>query len=238
MDIVVTVILRTVFIYFIILLVMRLMGKREIGQLSPFDFVVAIMIGEVVAMPMEQPEIPLLRGLAPLFVLVALEIAFSYAALHSRWLRHFVCGAPQIVVRNGQILHREMRRARYNLDDLLSKLREKGYPDPAEVAEAVLENSGELSVIPKSECSPVTRKDLNLQPAAAGLPLVLVADGEVVKPNLAAAERDEAWLEDELRTRGLSLKEVFLAALSPDGRLFVSGREGFAGPAAKKKEIL
>lgn len=238
MDIVVTVVLRTILIYFIVLLVMRLMGKREIGQLSPFDFVVAIMIAEVAAMPMEQPEIPLLRGLAPLFVLAALEIAFSYAALHNRWLRHFVCGTPQVIIRDGQILHREMRRARYNLDELLSQLREKGYPDPAEVAEAVLENSGELSVIPKSECRPVTREDLNLRPAAAGLPLVLVADGEVVKPNLAAAERDETWLENELRVRGLSLKEVFLAALSPDGRLFVSPREGFAGPAAKKNEVL
>lgn len=232
-----TVILRTILIYFIVLLVVRLMGKREIGQLSPFDFVVAIIIAEVAALPMEQPEIPLLRGLMPLFVLAVLEIGFSYAALHSRWLRYFVCGSPQVVIRDGQILHREMRRARYNLDDLLSQLREKGYPDPAEVAVAVLENSGELSVIPRSECRPVTREDLNLGPVATGLPLILIADGEVLRPNLAAVKRDETWLEQELKARGLSFQEVFLAALAPDGRLFVSPREGFAMPAAKQNEI-
>ena len=232
-----TVFYRTVLIYFVVLLVMRLMGKREIGQLSPFDFAVAIIIAEVAALPMEQPEIPLLRGLLPLFILAGLEVLFSYAALHSRWFRRVMCGAPQLVIWDGQILHREMRRARYNLDDLMAQLREKGYPDPAEVAHAVLENSGRLSVVPRGEKQPVTKGDLGLGAGDVGLPRILVADGEVLDRNLAAAGRSRAWLEKELEARGFSLPEVFLVSLSPDGRLFVSPREGFGRVAAKKNEM-
>ncbi|WP_334109696.1 DUF421 domain-containing protein [Thermodesulfitimonas autotrophica] len=230
------VVARTVLIYFVVLLMVRLMGKREIGQLSPFDFVVAIIIAEVAALPMEQPEIPLLRGLVPLFVLVVLEIAFSYAILHSRWLRQLMCGRPQVIISNGRILNQEMRRARYNLDDLLGQLREKGYPNPAEVAFAVLETSGRLSVVPWAEVQPPTRRDLGLKAQATRLPRILVADGEVLVRNLAASGRDKAWLEAELHQQGLGVKEAFLVTLSPDGTLFVSPREGFPLPTAKKED--
>ncbi|WP_211328167.1 DUF421 domain-containing protein [Thermodesulfitimonas autotrophica] len=230
------VVARTVIIYFVVLLMVRLMGKREIGQLSPFDFVVAIIIAEVAALPMEQPEIPLLRGLVPLFVLVALEIAFSYAILHSRWLRQLMCGRPQVVISNGRILNREMRRARYNLDDLLSQLREKGYPNPAEVAFAVLETSGRLSVVPWAEVQPPTRQDLGLKARPTGLPKVLVADGELLLPDLRAGGRERDWLEAALQARGLRPKDAFLVTLSPDGELFVSPREGFPLPTAKKED--
>jgi uncharacterized membrane protein YcaP (DUF421 family) len=214
---------RTVFIYFIVLIMVRLMGKREIGQLSPFDFVVAIIIAEVAALPMESPEIPLLQGLFPLFILVALEIAFSFVALHSRRLRQVVCGAPQIVINKGQILRDEMRRSRYNLDDLMSQLREKGYPDPGDVAYAVLENSGRLSIIPWPEKEPVTRGDLQLETQRpVGLPRILVADGEILHRNLAAAGVDETWLREELNRRGMSLKDTFLVTYDRDGRVFVS----------------
>ncbi|RJX22842.1 MAG: DUF421 domain-containing protein [Ammonifex sp.] len=214
---------RTVIIYFIVLIMVRLMGKREIGQLSPFDFVVAIIIAEVAALPMESTEIPLLQGLFPLFILVALEIAFSCVALRSRWLRQLVCGTPQVVIHEGKLLRHEMRRARYNLDDLMSQLREKGYPDPGDVAFAILENSGRLSIIPWPEHEPVTRGDLKLEMGkTAGLPRILVADGEILHRNLAAVGMDEKWLENELKLRGLSLKEAFLVTYCRDGQVFVS----------------
>ncbi|MEW6183996.1 MAG: DUF421 domain-containing protein [Bacillota bacterium] len=229
---------RTVLIYFVVLIMIRLMGKREIGQLSPFDFVVAIIIAEVAALPMESTDIPLLRGLLPLFILAFLEIAFSYAALHSRWLRQVMCGSPQVVIKDGQILRAEMRRARYNIDDLLSQLREKGYLDPGEVAFAVLENSGRLSVVPRSDNRPVIRKDLGLGSGSdtrdEELPYILVADGEVLTRNLSAIGRDGTWLEKELQKRGLTSEQVFLATYSRDRGFFVSKREGFHRKAAKK----
>ncbi|ACX52581.1 protein of unknown function DUF421 [Ammonifex degensii KC4] len=217
---------RTVLIYFVVLVMMRLMGKREIAQLSPFDFAVAIMIAEVAVLPMESLEIPLFRGLLPLLILTVLEIGFSYLSLHSRWLRRLVYGEPQLVIWEGKVLHREMRRARYNLDDLLAQLREKGYHDPSEVACAVLESSGRLSVIPRSEYRPLTRGDLGLPPVPVGPVRVLVADGEILEENLKVVGVDREWLLRELEKQGFREPEkVFLATLSPQGKLFVSPKE-------------
>ncbi|MGO0122767.1 DUF421 domain-containing protein [Desulfothermobacter acidiphilus] len=225
---------RTILIYFTVLVLMRLMGKREIAQLSPFDFAVAIMVAEVAVLPMESLDIPLSRGLLPLVLLAGLEIAFSYLALHSRWLRLLVYGKPQIVIWEGKLLPQEMRRARYNLDDLLAQLREKGYHDPAEVACAVLESSGHLSVVPKGEYRPLTRKDLGLYPIPTGPVHVLVADGEILHNHLQAAGVSEEWLLQELEKKGVKeLRHVFLATLSAQGELFVSSREEVKGVTPK-----
>ncbi|MCL6611507.1 MAG: DUF421 domain-containing protein [Peptococcaceae bacterium] len=222
---------RTVLIYFVVLVVVRLMGKREIGQLSPFDFVVAIIVAEIAAIPMQSPSVPLWHSMVPLAVLALLEIGLSFSALHSRKLRAFLDGRPQVVIEGGRILKEEMRRARYNLDDLLAQLREKGYPRPEDVEVAVLETSGRLSVVPKSSKRPVTPGDLGLSPACDGLPTVLVMDGEVFTEGLERRGLDLAWLEARLKEMGLQPKNVFLATLERDGRIFING----GGPAEKIK---
>lgn len=214
---------RTVLIYFVVLVVVRLMGKREIGQLSPFDFVVAIIMAEIAAIPMQSPSVPLWHSMVPLAVLAFLEIGLSFAALYNRKLRVFLDGRPQVVIEGGRILKEEMRRARYNLDDLLSQLREKGYPRPEDVEVAVLETSGRLSVVPKSRKRPVTPEDLGLSPAHEGLPAVLVMDGEVFIDCLERWGHDLGWLEAKLGEIGLQPKKVFLATLEEDGRIFING---------------
>lgn len=213
---------RTVFVYFLVLLVIRLMGKREIGQLSPFDFVVAIIIAELAAIPMEATDIPLWHSVLPLCILGALEVLVSYATLFSRKLRGIVCGQPQVIIKNGEILKDEMRKARYNLDDLVAQMRDKGIVDPEDVEFAVLETSGKLSVILKSQHRPVTPADLGIPTAYEGLPTVLVMDGDVMKTNLEKISLDETWLQKVLGERGLTPKKVLLATLSTDGRLFVN----------------
>jgi uncharacterized membrane protein YcaP (DUF421 family) len=212
----------TVFVYFLVLLVIRLMGKREIGQLSPFDFVVAIIIAELAAIPMEATDIPLWHSVLPLCILGALEVIVSYATLFSRKLRGIICGQPQIIIKNGEILKNEMRKARYNLDDLVAQMRDKGIVDPEDVEFAVLETSGKLSVILKSQHRPVTPADLGISTAYEGLPTVLVMDGDVMKTNLEQISLDETWLQKVLGERGLTPKKVLLATLSTDGRLFVN----------------
>jgi len=219
----VTVVLRTVCVYFFVLVILRLMGKREIGQLSPFDFVVAIIIAELATIPIESPENPLWLGLVPLTVLAVLEIGFSYLALRSRRLRRLIYGIPQVVVAHGKLVPEEMRRARYNLDDILAQLRERGYPDLSQVEFAILETSGELSVIPRDGVRPDRGATCSTS-GHDGLPRVLVMDGEVEHENLAAAGRDEAWLTAELTARGLAVRDVFVAMLARDGSLFVQPR--------------
>ncbi|MFZ5633166.1 MAG: DUF421 domain-containing protein [Bacillota bacterium] len=213
---------RTVLVYFMALLVVRLMGKREIGQLSPFDFVVAIIVAEIAAIPMQSPTVPLWHTVVPLTVLALLEIGLSFSALYHRKLRVFLDGRPQVVIEGGRILKHEMRRARYNLDDLLSQLREKGYPRPEDVEVAVLETSGRLSVIPKSSKRPVTPEDLGLSPAYEGLPAVLVMDGEIARENLERNGLDTAWLESKLGEMGYKPGKIFLATLQRDGSILIN----------------
>ncbi len=213
---------RTTFVYFLVLLVIRMMGKREIGQLSPFDFVVAIIIAELAVMPMEATDMPLWQSILPLCILGALEIIVSYATLFSRKLRGIVCGHPQVIIKNGVILKEEMRKARYNLDDLISQMRDKGIVDPEDVEFAVLETSGKLSVILKSQHRPVTPADLGIPTPYEGLPTVLVMDGDILKENLKLIDLDETWLQKVLSERGLAPQKVLLATLGTDGRLFVN----------------
>lgn len=215
-------IFRTTFVYFLVLLVIRMMGKREIGQLSPFDFVVAIIIAELAVIPLEATDMPLWQSILPLSILVALEVGVSYATLFSRNLRGIICGHPQIIIKNGVLLKEEMRKARYNLDDLIAQMRDKGIVDPDDVEFAVLETSGKLSVILKSQHRPVTPADLGIPTAYEGLPTVLVMDGDVMRNNLEEIDLDETWLQKVLSERGLTHKKILLATLGTDGRLFIN----------------
>lgn len=221
----VEVIYRTVLIYFIVLIMVRFMGKREIGQLSPFDFVVAIIIAELAAIPMESTDIPLWQGIVPLLTLGLLEVMLSYVSLYSHGLRRFMDGAPQVVIQNGRIIRKEMRKARYNLDDLLGQLREKGFYTIDDVEFGILEPSGRLSVIPKSQKRPVTPEDLCISTGYEGMPTVLVMDGAIMKDNLKQAGLSEAWLVEKLMERGVPPQSVFLATIGTNGRLYVDQRD-------------
>jgi uncharacterized membrane protein YcaP (DUF421 family) len=151
-----------------------------------------------------------------------LEVGLSFAALHSRRLRYMLDGRPQVVIEGGRILKSEMRKARYNLDDLLGQLREKGYPRPDDVEVAVIETSGRLSVIPKPGKRPVTPEDLGLRAGSEGLPAVLVMDGEIIKDQLDKLGIDRDWLESRLENSGRKTGKVLLATLEKDGRILIN----------------
>lgn len=212
---------RTIVIYFAVLVIVRLMGKREIGQLSTLDFVVAIILAELAAIPMGSVTIPIWHGIVPLVTLGFLEVLFSYLALINRPLRKMFYGSPQIIIENGHLLKHEMRASRYNLDDLLSQLREKGFYNIEDVEYAILEPSGRLSVIPKSQKRPVTPEDLGINTGYEGLPTVLVMDGDVLKENLHSINLDENWLRETLAEKGIHPKKVLLATLNTRGQLLV-----------------
>lgn len=222
---------RTAVLYLTVLLAIRIMGKREVGQLSAFDLVVAIMIAELAAMSMEQIDMPLHEGIIPIFTLVALEILLSYLSLKSHTIRGIVDGGPSIIIANGKVLEREIRKMRYNMSDLLGQLREKDVPNIADVQFAVLETSGELSVVLKGDKRPVTPADLGLPTKYEGLPTPLIFDGHIHFKNLRGLHLDEEWLQKELRSHGVErVKDVLFASLDTDGNLYVSEKE-----AARKR---
>lgn len=219
------IVFRTIIIYFFILVIVRAMGKRGIGQLSPFDLVVAIMIAELAVMPIESSEMPLMHAFIPLLLLVFLEIALSFIALKSHVVRRFLDGRPQVIIENGRILRKEMMKSRYNIDDLMTQLREKGYPNVEDVEFAVLETSGRLSVVPKAQKRPLTPLDLGIQAGRDGLPVVLVMDGVIIHEGLDMCGMDEERLKKVLKAKGYDINDVFLALFGVDGEVSVFSRK-------------
>ena len=217
---------RTVIIYFIVLLAVRLMGKRELAQLSPFDFVVAIIIAELAALPMEEKNIPLWEVFIPLGVLVLLEIGLSYIALKSEKARGWIYGFPTVVVAQGKILDSNMRKLRYNTNDLLAQLRDKGIFDVSEVEYAIMEVPGTLSVMPKAGKRPVTPQDLNLKPQEAEIPITVILDGSIHRQNLADLNLQEEMIITILAQQNFRVEEVFLATFTQSAGFQVISKIG------------
>ncbi|NLC76832.1 MAG: DUF421 domain-containing protein [Clostridia bacterium] len=217
--------IRTIILFILVITVMRIMGKRQIGELQPFELVTAIMISELAAVPMQETGIPLLSGVIPIITLLIIQLTFSYFSMKSEIARRVLSGTPSVVIENGRIVEEELQRLRYNINDLLEQLREKDYPNINDVEFAILETSGKLSVIPKSRKRAITPADLAMETPYEGLPLTLIADGVINHQNLQTAGFDVTWLTEELTKRGLSdPKEVLFATISSDGELFVQAK--------------
>lgn len=214
--------IRTMLLYVTVVIVMRIMGKRQIGELQPYELVVALMISELAALPMEDTGVPLLNGIIPIITLLIAQLGLSYLTLKSDLARRVVCGIPSILVENSKIKEPELVRLRYNLNDLLEQLRSKGYPNIADVEFAILETNGELSVIPKSQKRPISPDDLNIPTSYEGLPSPLIVDGVVHSTNLEKCQLDQVWLEKRLAIEGIHrYQDVLFASLDTNGQLYI-----------------
>jgi len=214
------IILRTLFFYIVVLVMMRIMGKREIGNLSPFDLVVSIMIAELAALPIENTDKPLLEGVIPLLVLLAAEVSLAYLALKSEFMRGLINGTPSIVVAQGKIMEKEMRKLRYNINDLLVGLRTQGIVDINDVEYAVMEPSGTLNVIPVANKRPATPADLGLNVQYEGLPVPLVTDGRVHWNSVEGAGWSREQFKQLLHQNGIKHERDVLFAYLDSSRRF------------------
>ncbi|MFZ5650040.1 MAG: YetF domain-containing protein [Bacillota bacterium] len=212
---------RTLILFAVVVIGLRLMGKRQIGQLQPYELVIIIMLSALAAIPMENSGVPLINGLVPIVTLIVVHVALSYVTLKSERARGVICGTPSVLIENGKIVEREMTRLRYNINELLEQLRAKNIPNIADVEFAILETSGHLSVIPKSQKRPVVPEDLHLPTKYEGLPVTLIIDGYVFQKNLARMNLSEEWLRTELLKLGVSDPgNVLFASLDTEGKLF------------------
>ena len=223
----ITAFIRTVILYLFIIIGMRLMGKRQIGELEPSELVLTMMISDLAAVPMQDFGIPLLSGLLPILTLLALSLLLSQLSLRSLRLRALICGTPAVLIRNGVLQQAAMRRNRYTIDELMEELREQGFSRVEDVKYAVLENSGQLTVFPWTAQQPPTAEQLGLDlKDDVTLPVVLINDGRLIRRNLTACGRDEAWLRKQLsRQKIASPKEVFLLTLDEQGQVFCVRKE-------------
>lgn len=219
---------RTIILYFLIMTGLRLMGKRQIGELEPGELVLTMMISDLATVPMQDFGIPLLAGVIPILTLLALSMLLSQLSLSSIRFRALACGTPSVLIREGVLQQEAMRKNRYTLDELLEELRGQGFTGVEEVKYAVLENSGHLSVLPWARCQPPTAEQLGVAVEEnVTLPVVLVNDGRLLRRNLEAQGLDEAWLREALRKEGLSShREAFLVTVDETGRVSCVKKEG------------
>lgn len=217
----ITALCRTVILYFLIMIGLRLMGKRQIGELEPSELVLTMMLSDLATVPMQDFGIPLLAGVIPICTLLALSLLMSQLSLQSLRFREMVCGRPSVLIREGVIQQKTMRENRYTLDELLEELREQGYGDLREVKYAILENSGQLSILPWAKYAPVTAEQLGLEVREeSSLPTILINDGQVLPKKLQQLGKDAAWLTHALREQGFSSpKDVFLCSIDEAGSI-------------------
>ena len=216
----IAILIRSVLLVCFAILAMRLMGKRQIGQLQPFELVIAIMIADLASTPMESLDTPLWHGIMPLFTTVALHQLFTYLSLKSQRMRAFFSGRPTVIINKGEINYKALEKLCFNLNDLLEELRTGGILSPTEVETAIMETSGKLTVFPKSQNRPVTPGDLGLSTGYEGIPLTLVMDGKLQKSNLPLCRRDEAWVSKHLKRLGFDrMQDVLLCYLDTDGQM-------------------
>ncbi|MFD1422275.1 DUF421 domain-containing protein [Laceyella sacchari] len=221
-----SILLRTVFIYVFLLVIMRVMGKREIGKLSIFDLVVSFMIADISSMAIENKEEPLITWISPIILLAFLQILLSFISLKSERIRNWVDGRPVTLIENGKIVDKNMAKLRYNLDDLLTQLREKNIPDVSDVEFAVLESTGKLSVFPKEEKRPAFKEDVRQDLKQFRMPIPVIIDGKVQEEGLKKLGQNRFWLKAEIQKRGLKdFKEVFYAAVNYEGRLYIDRKD-------------
>lgn len=232
-----TVFLRAVILFFFAVVAMRIMGKRQVGQLEPFELVIAILIAELAATPMEDVGKPLLFGIIPIFALMMLHSALSIITFKNKNMRGLINGKPSVLIKNGEVQYKELERICYDLNDLIGELRCAGFLNIGDVSNAILETSGKMSVIPKAESRPVTTKDLNVPVDYEGIPLTLILDGVVQQKSLSLGGLNEQWLNKTLQSLGFSAAaDVIIASLDTSGKLFI--QSGGNSPRLRHEQVL
>lgn len=219
--------IRTLVLYIMVVIAMRLMGKRQIGQLQPFELATAIMISELAAVPMQNTGIPLINGIIPIITLLILQLLFSVISLKSIRARAVICGKPSILVKNGRLDAQLMNKELYTVNDLLEQMRSKNTFSITDVEFAILETNGQLSIIPKSQKRPVNPADLSLSTKYEGLPAEIIIDGRLMHENLQKANLDTNWLFEIFKVNGgIMQKDILYASLDTNGELFIQLRNG------------
>ena len=220
------IILRTMIVYFSLLLAMRLMGKRQLGELELSELIVTVLVSDVAAHPLQDIGIPLLNGLLPIVVLLCFELIVSGVIVKSVKARRLICGKPSILITNGVIDQKEMRSNRFTLDELTEELRRQSILDISKIKFAILETNGSLNVIMYPAEQPVTAELLGISPPDPGYPFIIITNGRVLSDNLRKSGKNDAWLQSELKSRNVSTPDdVYLMTVNSMGQIYFARRE-------------
>lgn len=217
--------LRTVILYLALIFTIRLMGKRQLGQMEPMEFVVTMLIADLASVPMQDEGIPLLSGLIPILVVLSMELLLSVLIYHNIPMRRFLCGKPVILMQNGKILQDNLRKTRVTPDELTEYLRLQGITDLETVQYAILETNGSISTLPYPKYQPASAKDAGIQVDPLALPITLISGGKLLRENLPLANKTETWVCTQLAHYNCEIQDVYLLTAEPSGRLYLSIRK-------------
>lgn len=237
--------IRTAILYILVVLVMRLMGKRQIGELQPYEFVITMMISDLASLPMQDTRLPLLLGIVPILTLLLLKTLLSQLQLKSQFTRKVIEGEPSILIYKSKINYKALKSQQINIDELMEEIRLLGYFDLEEIQYAILETNGRISILPNSSNEgslsssnsissnnsssnsnsndkPISNDNINSFPKEKQqiiLPKILVSDGKVNKNSLTSVNKDKTWIENELKKHGIDdINKVLLALYDTQGK--------------------
>ena len=206
---------RTIALYLVLIAVVRMMGKRQIGQMEPSEFVVTMLVANLAAIPMQDGGIPLFSGFVPIVTVLGVELVLSALSMKSIRLRRVLCGKPVILIENGNILQKNLKKTRITLDELTGHLREKDVLDLQSVQYAILETNGNLSVFPFPEARPASAKEAGISTQKQAIPITVISDGVLMERNLAQTGKNQKWVENILKKHQAKVEETWL--LTVDG---------------------
>ena len=212
--------IRTIILYILVLLTMRLMGKREIGQLQPFELAIAIMIADLASVPMSDTGIPIFNGIIPIIGLLIMQMLISFINMRSLVLRSIISGKPTILIYRGKIDEKSLKKEKITLNELQERLRQNGTFSLGDVEYAILETSGQLTVIQKPEKRTVIPEDLQIIPEYEGLPYDLVLDGKIMSDNLQVIGKDYNWLKKQVEKFKIKPEEALIVTYDGKGQIF------------------
>ena len=221
-----TLFMRGAVLYIAMILVMRGLGKRQLGEFQPFELAMTILLADVISAPMESVSVPLLNGLLPVAAMFTVHSIISVLSARFDGVRAFVSGKPTVVINRGVIDREALDRLCLSLSDLLEGLRGAGFLDPSKVGTAIVEANGGISAFSDSRFRSPGTEELGIDTAYEGMPLMLVLDGRVQRANLERSGKDEAWLNRLLTDRGLKPRQVYLASLDTGGQLTLQLKRG------------
>ena len=216
---------RAIVLYIIVLVVMRLMGKREIGQLQPFELAISIMIADLASIPMTEIGIPITNGIIPILGLLIMHLIISIINMKSIKAREIICGKPRILIYRGKIDEKALIKERFTINELEERLRGNNIMNLGDIEYAILETSGQVTVIPKPEKRNVIAEDLNITPEYEGISYDLVVDGKVMYKNLKKIGKDYNWLKKEVRKFNMNPDEALIVTYDGKGQIFCQKKE-------------
>ena len=216
---------RSIILYVIVLIVMRLMGKREIGQLQPFELAISIMIADLATIPMTEIGIPIFNGIIPILGLLFMHLIISIANLKSTKAREIICGKPRILIYRGKIDEKALKKERFTINELQEKLRGNGVVNLGDVEYAILETSGDVTVIQKPDKRTTIPADFNIMPEYEGIPYDLIIDGKIMEKNLKAIGKNYVWLDKQIKKFGIKPEEALIVTIDGKGQIFCQKKE-------------